>query len=79
MVYGITEPAETTFIQSINNRDFTLPGDDVSQTTHDLGAEGLHFIDASDSPDAQGRHLLLVGNEVSGTTTVFAIDIVEKD
>ena len=79
MVYDITEPAETTFVQYINNRDFTLPGDDVSQTTHDLGAEGLHFIDASESPDAQGRHLLLVGNEVSGTTTVFAIDIVEKD
>ena len=76
MVYDITEPEQTVFVQYINNRDFSLPNTPEALTTTDLGAEGLHFIPAADSPDAEGRALLLVGNEVSGTTTVFAIDAV---
>ena len=35
----------------------------------DLGPEGLKFVPPSDSPN--GRPLLIVGNEVSGTTTVY--------
>lgn len=77
MVYDITEPAATRFVQYVNNRDFSLPNEPDALTTTDLGAEGLHFVPAADSPDADGRPLLLVGNEVSGTTTVFAIDRVE--
>ncbi len=77
MVYDITEPAQTRFVQYVNNRDFSLPNEPEALTTTDLGAEGLHFVAATDSPDAQGRPLLLVGNEVSGTTTVFVIDRVE--
>ncbi len=38
----------------------------------DLGPEGIAFIPAADSPN--GQPLIAVGNEVSGTTTVFAID-----
>lgn len=38
----------------------------------DLGPEGIAFIPAADSPN--GEPLIAVGNEVSGTTTVFAID-----
>ena len=38
----------------------------------DLGAEGLTFVPAKDSPN--GENLLIVGNEVSGTTTVFQVD-----
>ena len=74
MMYDITEPANTTFIQYINNRDFTI-ADPADLITTDSGAEGLHFISAEDSPDANGRPLLIVGNEVSGTTTIFAIDM----
>ena len=76
MVYDITEPATTEFIQYINNRDFSLPDDPALLTTTDLGAEGLHFIPAAASPDSAERPLLLVGNEVSGTTTIFAIDLI---
>ncbi|NJK71943.1 MAG: alkaline phosphatase [Synechococcaceae cyanobacterium SM2_3_60] len=72
MVYDITEPASTTFVQYINNRDFNLEDTPEALTTTDLGAEGLYFIPASDSPN--GQPLLMVGNEVSGTTTVFAIN-----
>jgi hypothetical protein len=79
MVYDITDPADTTFVQYINNRDFTLANDPGVLTQTDLGAEGLHFVPAADSPDADGRALLLVGNEVSGTTTVFVIDIIETE
>ena len=79
MVYDITDPANTTFVQYINNRDFSFDNDPAVLTQTDLGAEGLYFIPAADSPDADGRTLLLVGNEVSGTTTVFAIDVVEKE
>ena len=38
----------------------------------DLGAEGLTFIPAADSPN--GEALLAVGNEVSGTTTLFQVE-----
>ncbi len=35
----------------------------------DLGPEGLEFVPASEAP--KGKPLLIVGNEVSGTTTVY--------
>lgn len=74
MVYDITVPTETTFVKYINNRDFSVATTAEGATATDLGAEGLHFIPAANSPDPQGRPLLMVGNEVSGTTTLFAID-----
>ncbi|WP_052050557.1 choice-of-anchor I family protein [Leptolyngbya sp. KIOST-1] len=74
MVYDITVPEETTFVKYINNRDFSVATTAEGATATDLGAEGLHFISAADSPDPQGRPLLMVGHEVSGTTTLFAID-----
>ena len=58
----------------INTRDFSVATTTEDATDTDLGAEGLHFVAATDSPDAQGRPLLLVGNEVSGTTRIFAIE-----
>lgn len=69
MTYDITNPAEAFFVNYTNNRDFDVASD--SGLAGDLGAEGVIFIPAADSPN--GEPLLVVGNEVSGTTTLFEI------
>jgi hypothetical protein len=70
MVYDITTPRNPQFVQYVDNRDFA--GDAEAGTAGDLGPEGLTFIAAADSPN--GMPLLVVANEVSGTTTIFQID-----
>ncbi len=72
MVYDISDPAAATFVTYVNNRDFAVQGEEDLAAAGDLGPEGLHFIPASES--STGAPMLAVGNEVSGTTTLFAID-----
>ena len=72
MVYDITEPENTRFVQYLNTRDFTAANN--TSAAGDLGPEGFKFIKAEDSPN--GKPLLLVGNEVSGTTAIFQINPV---
>ncbi|MGK0274399.1 MAG: 2',3'-cyclic-nucleotide 2'-phosphodiesterase/3'-nucleotidase/5'-nucleotidase [Ilumatobacter sp.] len=69
MVYDITTPKNPKFVQYVNNRDFT--GDAEAGTAGDLGPEGLTVITPDDSPN--GKALLVVGNEVSGTVTIYEI------
>jgi 2',3'-cyclic-nucleotide 2'-phosphodiesterase/3'-nucleotidase/5'-nucleotidase len=69
MVYDITTPKNPKFVQYVNNRDFT--GDAEAGTAGDLGPEGLTVITPEDSPN--GKALLVVGNEVSGTVTIYEI------
>lgn len=68
MVYDISQPQQAKFVQYFNDRD-------VSQTDiakqGDLGPEGLIFIAAKDSPN--GQPLLVVGNEVSGSTAIYQV------
>jgi hypothetical protein len=71
MIYDITNPYTPRFVQYFNNRDFTAAPD--TDAAGDLGAEGLTVIEAAKSP-IPGVPLLVVANEVSGTTTVFRID-----
>jgi len=71
MVYDVSNPYAPTFVQYINNRDFSIaPG---TPGSGDQGAEGLIVIDAARSP-IPGVPLLVVANEVSGTTTLFRIE-----
>nr|WP_319395633.1 choice-of-anchor I family protein [uncultured Desulfobacter sp.] len=73
MVYDITNPKAPEFVQYLNNRNFD--GDAEEGTAGDLAPEGLTFIPAAQSPT--GRNMLAVANEVSGTTTVYQIDVDE--
>lgn len=71
MVYDISDPAKASFAGYFNTR---LPASNGDNGTidDDLGPEGLVFIDAADS--ANGEPLLVVTNEVSGSTLVFQIN-----
>ena len=69
MVYEVTNPRAPEFIQYINNRNFLAATNTAA--AKDLGPEGLHFISADDSPT--GKPLLVVANEISGTTTVYEV------
>jgi len=69
MIYNVTDPTSAGFVGYVNNRDFSV--DAQTPEAGDLGPEGLLFIKADDSPN--GRPMLVVGNEVSGTTTLFEV------
>ena len=70
VVYDVSDPTDPKFIQYVNHRDFTATS---LANAGDLGPEGLIFIDANDSPSR--KPLLVVANEISGTTTVYEIEI----
>lgn len=69
MAYDVTNPATAEFLGYHNNRNFA--GNAEAGKAGDLGPEGMAFIPASQSPN--GKDLLAVANEVSGTTTIFEI------
>ena len=64
MVYDVSKPAQASFVTYLNTRE----GD-----KGDLGPEGLTLIPGNKSPN--GKPLLIVGNEVSGTTAVMQINL----
>jgi hypothetical protein len=66
-VYDVSNPYDTKFVDYVINRDLTEGGDIMG----DNGPEGMVFVDASTSPT--GRALLIIGNEVSGTVSVWQI------
>ncbi|MGB3691695.1 MAG: choice-of-anchor I family protein [Spirulinaceae cyanobacterium] len=70
MTYDVSDPFNPIFEGYFNNRNFA--GDPEEGTAGDLGPEGLLFIGAEDSPNS--NPLLVVTNEVSGSTTIYAID-----
>lgn len=69
LVYEISDPRSLIFVQYINNRNFMAATN--TPAAGDLGPEGLHFISRADSPT--NTPLLVVANEVSGTTTVYEV------
>lgn len=74
MVYDVTDPTAPAFIDYTNARDFA--GDAAAGTAGDLGPEGVLFVAASKSPTR--RPLVIVTNEISGTTTIFELKRVAK-
>jgi hypothetical protein len=67
MVYDITNPKQPTFLQYTNNRNFQAATNNLA--AGDLGPEGVLFISAQESPN--GNPLVVLTNEVSGTTTIY--------
>lgn len=64
MVYDVTRPRSPSFVTYLNPR---------TGGTGDLGPEGLTLVPARQSPN--GKPLLIVGNEISGTTAVLQINL----
>lgn len=69
MVYDITVPCESFYVTYVNNRDFSK--NQSTAEALDLAPESIKFVHKDDSPT--GSHMLLVANEVSGTTTIYNI------
>jgi Domain of unknown function (DUF4114) len=59
LMYDLSNPTAPEFVQYIYNEK-------------DISPEGLSFISAQDSPN--GKPLLLVSNEISGTATVYEVN-----
>ncbi|MCG9639225.1 choice-of-anchor I family protein [Vibrio sp. Isolate34] len=79
MVYDVTQPENASFISYLNNRDFTQPvctkvdedgdcdNDTYNSKAGDLGPESIKYFTRS------GNHFIAVGNEVSGSTSVYRV------
>lgn len=86
--YDVTNPFQVAFVAHYNNRDFSTDfelDDDLTNPcdiaegmncnevalSGDLGPESIKFVAATDSPN--GNALLIIGNEVSGTVTIYQV------
>jgi hypothetical protein len=72
MVYDVSLPETPRFVSYVNTRDFTKDPEDELAEVGDLGPEASVFVSAAESPT--GKPLLVLGNEVSGTTAFFEIE-----
>lgn len=68
MIYDITEPKKAEFVAYVLARDFNQAAE--SDAAGDLGPEGFCFVPAEHN---NGQPLLIVGNEISGSTTVYLV------
>lgn len=87
-VYDVTNPFQAQFVSHYINRDFSADfelDDDLADPCDpaegldctevplagDLGPESIKFVPSADSPN--GNPLLIIGNEVSGSVTVYQV------
>ena len=87
-IYDITNPFNVSFSAFYNNRDFNIdyeldddlinPCDEsegmncsMIENAGDLGPESIKFVSSEQSPN--GNPLLIIGNEVSGSVTVYQV------
>jgi hypothetical protein len=74
MIYELVDPTRPTFVDYVNPRVFGVAAE--SAAAEDLGPEGVIVVQAEDSPN--GKPLLIVANEVSGTTRIYEIAQLKK-
>ncbi|MBN2864525.1 MAG: choice-of-anchor I family protein [Thiotrichales bacterium] len=78
MVYDVSNPNSPSFVEYINNRDvFADQASIEAGTAGDFGPEGFKFVSAENSPS--GKPMLIVGSEVTGTTTFYNIEVNRLD
>jgi 2',3'-cyclic-nucleotide 2'-phosphodiesterase/3'-nucleotidase/5'-nucleotidase len=71
--YDISIPSAPKFEFYVNRRDFSVNANATNFfNAGDLGPEGIIFIEAASSPN--GKPLVVIGNEISGTTTILQVD-----
>jgi DNA-binding beta-propeller fold protein YncE len=81
MAYDLSNPAKPRFLDYVNRRDFKVPvsiknadGNTVpNPAAGDLSMEGLLFVSQDKSPT--GKPLVIAAHEVSGTTTIFEVNV----
>jgi hypothetical protein len=75
LVYDLSIPSAPELVDYLNSRnDWTTEDiEPVLSAVGDLGPEGLVFIPADQSPN--GEALVVVGNEVSGTTALYSVGL----
>ncbi|MGR5244620.1 choice-of-anchor I family protein [Vibrio sp. PNB23_22_6] len=80
MIYDITNPKQAQFLHYVNRRDYNQPvcsqvedgdckNDIYNPKAGDLAPESVNYFARN------GQHFIAVGNEVSGTTSVFRIEL----
>jgi hypothetical protein len=69
VAYDVTNPRAPCLAGYLNARDFA--GDPELDAAGDLGPEGLAYISPESSPNH--RPLLVVANEVSGSTAIYEL------
>ena len=74
--YDVTNPRAARYVDYINTRNFAVNPLAAKPSVTDAGPEGVAFVSADDSPN--GKPMLVVGNEVSGTTLILGIDVTGK-
>ncbi|MDH4395184.1 MAG: choice-of-anchor I family protein [Limnobacter sp.] len=72
VVYDVTKPTSPSFVTYLNTRNFAGDATAMNATGGDRGPEGITFVKPSDSPT--GKALLIIGNEISGTTSILQVD-----
>ncbi len=65
MVFNVNNPTNPLYVGYYNNRSTSLSGPD-------LGAEGIIFIDAANSPN--GQSILVLANEISSTLSIYQVN-----
>ncbi|MCF2573132.1 choice-of-anchor I family protein [Brevibacterium sp. UCMA 11754] len=85
--FDLSDPTNPRFVTYFNNRDFSVSVEDEIEDASDpeallskagdLGPEGIAFLGADESPT--GEAALVVGNEVSGTTSLYSVTDLNDD
>lgn len=71
MIFDISDPHAPEYIETVSNRQ--IYGDAEALTAGDIAPEHTIFVPAEDSPI--GSPILIVMNEVSGTTSTYRLNL----